>query len=429
MRRAWKSGSALYLRLVLFAAAFSLLPTAASANWTATGRFMYVDRDYDQTGFTGSQPNLPIRYADVQIVDANSKAQLAKGPTDANGNFSIAVVDSKKRNVYARVVAQSTATSDLFIAVQTTDTTKSPIYYAVVSSTVSNHSATANQDFGTNVAQIGSGGEAFDIFDQMVRGADYIKFLTGSRPGSSKNLKAAWSTTRGNTNSYYDNSIRTLELRDTAGYDDTPIIHEMGHYFVFQYSASDNPGGSHTFSDCVVDIRLAWEEGVASYWGNSALRYAALPHCNIYTRTDGGSGPGHLVRYADLETDTQYGCTGDASEVNVFTVLWDINDSASTTDTTPGVDDGQDLLALDDSQVWEVMRDYMPTASNKSAEDFWDGWFKAPISNGFKTEMLNIWRYVSIDFSEDGFEANTSAATAKTILVGAGPVSNTFFSG
>ena len=229
MRRAWKSGSALYLRLVLFAAAFSLLPTAASANWTATGRFMYVDRDYDQTGFTGSQPNLPIRYADVQIVDANSKAQLAKGPTDANGNFSIAVVDSKKRNVYARVVAQSTATSDLFIAVQTTDTTKSPIYYAVVSSTVSNHSATANQDFGTNVAQIGSGGEAFDIFDQMVRGADYIKFLTGSRPGSSKNLKAAWSTTRGNTNSYYDNSIRTLELRDTAGYDDTPIIHEMGH--------------------------------------------------------------------------------------------------------------------------------------------------------------------------------------------------------
>src|SRR2546428_2017304 len=251
MRRACKSGSALYLRLVFFAAAFSLLPTAAWANWTASGKFMYVDRDYDQTGFTGSQPSLPIRYADVQIVDANSKAQLAKGPTDANGNFSIAVVDSKTRNVYARVVTQSTATADLFIAVQTKDS-GTPVYYSVASPTTSKHSPTANLSFGTNVAQIGSGGEAFNTFDQMVRGADYIKFLTGSRPDSSKNLKAAWSTSGGNTNSYYNNSIRTLEVRDTAGYDDTPVIHEMGHYFVFQYSASDNPGGSHTFSDCVV---------------------------------------------------------------------------------------------------------------------------------------------------------------------------------
>ena len=37
---------------------------AARANWTASGQFLYVDREYDLSGFTGSEPNLPVRLAD-----------------------------------------------------------------------------------------------------------------------------------------------------------------------------------------------------------------------------------------------------------------------------------------------------------------------------------------------------------------------------
>src|SRR5437867_13423183 len=67
-------------------------------NWTASGAFRYVDREFDQNGFTGAEPALPVRYANVEVRDAKAKggaALLATGATDASGNFSILVTDSK----------------------------------------------------------------------------------------------------------------------------------------------------------------------------------------------------------------------------------------------------------------------------------------------------------------------------------------------
>jgi hypothetical protein len=403
-----------------------LLPSAtAFANWTATGRFLYVDRAYDQTGFTGAEPQLAVRSADVHILDSKNKI-LASTVTDANGNFSVLVVDTSTRTVYARVTSKSANTPGLFIEVRNT-TGNNWNNYAVKSANVSNHGPNTNYNFGTIVALKGQGGEAFNIYDQMLRGVDYIAFLRGSRPGSADNLIAAWAINRGVTDSVYNRFTRTLNYRDTAGYDDTPILHEMGHYFVAEFSATDGAAGSHTFSDCNVDLKLAWEEGFATYWGNSVLRNLNMSGCNIYMRSNGGPGPGNLVRYADLETDTQYLCRGDASEVSVFSFLWDIDDSASTPDSTPGIDDAQDSVAQPDSQVWEVMRDYMPTAVNKSMEDFWDGWFKAPISNGLLAELSSIAGIVGVDFSEDASEVNNSAATAALIAVGSGPTPATLF--
>ena len=412
-------------RLLALAFLSLLLAPPAEANWTASGRFVYVDREYDQTGFTGAESQLSIRFADVHILDSKNKV-LASGATDANGNYSLFVVDSMNRTVYARVTSRSTLTPGLFVDVQNKDSGKIA-YYAVKSANVSNHNPGVNVNFGTTVALKGLGGEAFNLFDQAVMGTDYIASQTGSRPPAADNLKVIWAANRGITDSYYLEGLRMIQLRDTAGYDDTVVLHEMGHFFINEYSASDSPDTSHTFSMCNEEIRLAYDEGYATYWGNSVLRYRGLQRCNIYTRTNGGPGPGNLVRYADLETDTQYLCLGDTSEVSIFTILWDINDSAATPDTTPGADDSHDAMAAADSQVWEVMRDYIPSAANKSMEDFWDGWFKAPISNGFLPEMLAIAGHVVVDFSEDTFEVNNSAATAEPISVGGAPISATFF--
>ncbi|HEY3174525.1 MAG TPA: PPC domain-containing protein [Candidatus Polarisedimenticolia bacterium] len=414
----------------VFGAALATLPwlmtaAPAEANWTATGSFVYVDREYDQTGFTGNQPQRAIRYADVHILDSKNKI-LASGATDVNGNYSLLVVDSSKRTVYARVTSRSQNTSTLFIDVQN-KTGGNVQYYAVKTGNVSGHNPNTNVNFGTLAALIGQGGEAFNIFDQLVMGADYIASLTGSRPPSSDDLNAVWAINRGVADSSYEKYARNIQLRDSAGYDDTVILHEMGHFFVFEYSDSDSPDGSHTFSECGQDIRLSYEEGYSTYFGNSTLRYHNLPRSNIYMRSNGGPGPGNLVRYADLENDTQYLCRGDTSEVSVFTILWDITDSASTPDTTPGVDDAHDAMALPDSEVWQVLRDYIPTATSITFEDFWDGWFKAPISNGFLTQMRAIAGYVSVDFSEDAAEVNNSSATASPITVGGGPVAATFF--
>lgn len=412
-------GAALVVLVWLAAAA------PAEANWTATGRFVYVDREYDQTGFTGGQPQRSIRYADVHILDSKNKV-LASGATDPNGNFSIFVLDTSTRTVYARVTSRSLNTPTLFIDVQANDSGNIK-YYAVRTANVSSHNPNTNVNFGTTAALIGQGGEAFNLFDQLVMGADYIASLRGSRPPATDDLSAVWAINRGTTDSSYQSFARNIQLRDTAGYDDTVVLHEMGHFFVFEYSATSSPDGSHTFSECRQDIRLSYEEGYATYFGNSALRYHNLPRSNIYMRSNGGPGPGNLVRYADLENDTQYLCQGDTSEVSVFTILWDITDSASTPDTTPGVDDSHDAMALPDAEVWEVLRDYIPTATNISFEDFWDGWFKTPISNGFLPQMRAISNYVSVDFSEDAAEVNNSAATASPIAAGGGPVAATFF--
>ncbi|HET6373963.1 MAG TPA: hypothetical protein VFG76_11695, partial [Candidatus Polarisedimenticolia bacterium] len=412
---------------IFLAAVFAcLLPTLAHANWTASGRFVYVDREFDQTGFTGAEPQLPIRLADIEVLDTKNKV-LATGVTNSTGNFSIAVNDASTRSVFVRVISRSLRTPGLFIDVASNSSGKIN-YYAVKTLTVTNHNPNTNVNFSTTVALKGQGGEAFNVYDQLLRGADYIAFLRGSWPGSGDNLSAVWAINRGVTDSTYERFARNIQLRDTAAYDDTAMLHEMGHFFLFEFSAGDSPDLPHTFSDCYLDIREAYEEGYATYWGNSVLRWLGLPRCNIYTRTNGGPpGPGSLVRYADLETDTQYFCQGDTSEVSVFSILWDINDSAATTDTTPGVDDAFDALSLPDSEVWQVARDYMPTAVNKSFEDYWDGWFSAPISNGFLSQMRAIAAAVTVDFSEDTSEVNNSAATAAPITVGAAPLAATFF--
>ncbi|MFQ5700941.1 MAG: MopE-related protein, partial [Acidobacteriota bacterium] len=384
------------------------------ANWTATGTFQYVDREYDQTGFTGVETPLPVRSADVEVVDAGTMQVLATGTTGVGGLYSIFVPDSATRDVFVRVITRSDFTTDLNIDVRE-QSSGSPKYYAAATNTLAGHNSSVNVDFGIAVIQIGLGGEAFNIFDKMLMGADYLAFLTGSRPDATRHLSTVWAVGNGVGGSSYSVGVRKIILRDTAGYDDTVILHEMGHYVVEQYSATDSIGGPHTFSDCDLDSRLSFEEGFVSFWGNSVLRHHGLPRSNIYTRTNGGPGPGNLVRFADLEDDTQYLCAGSTSEVNVFNVLWDIVDGAGTNDTTPGVEDPHDLIDLPDSQVWEVMTDYIPGAADISMEDFWDGWFLPPIQNGFRTEMIAIADHVLIEYHEDPLEVNDSIAMAVAV--------------
>jgi hypothetical protein len=81
------------------------------------------------------------------------------------------------------------------------------------------------------------------------------------------------------------------------------------------------------------------------------------------------------VTWFDTETESQFSCSGDTSEVSVFTALWDITDTATTLDFTPTQDDTPvDTLALADTEVWQVMT-ALPGSTFITAEDFWDKWF------------------------------------------------------
>ncbi len=395
--------------------AFAALP--ARANWVATGTFLYEDREQDLSGFTGVISQKPVRFADVEIV--SNKKVIAKGSTDALGAFSIAVVDSSVRSIQVRVLTTTGYTSDLFVRVVSGKSTA----YAALSSKISNHDPTVNVNFGTMVVEVGGGGEAFNIFDQGVYGADYVKALKGSRP--SQLITFRWAIDAGVTVSY--TSLGICYLRDTAGYDDGPILHEWAHYVMNYYSAASNPGDVHYLSDCNQDIRLAFDEGRATSFGLAVRRHFGMPGSNVYVRTDGASGPGHALNAYDLETPSEYFCPGDTSEASYSRAVWDVGDGPSTTDLTPGVDEDHDRLALSDVEVWEVYTGPVTLAVNTSTESFWDGWFDPAVANGYLPEMRDVFGFYRIEFWPDGNEPNNTTAQAPLITANGGTWALTYF--
>lgn len=400
-------------RLLPLAAAGWLLSTGAVfANWTATGTFRYVDREFDQNGFTGAEPPVPIRFATVEVRDANAngaKALLATGATDANGAFSIAVTDNKTRTVYVRALTASTAVGGVFMKVTNRLTPKNP--YAVASANVPSHNPSTNVNFGTLTAAIGAGGEAFNIYDTGIRVMDYILAVNGSRPASGSSLTYEWESGSGAGASSYNPGNRTVTVGDASGYNDTIFSHESGHYAFHIYSGNDSPGGAHNLSNCAQDLRLAYEEGRATWFGQSLRRHFALPNPHLYVKTTGAPGPGNLDFYFDVEHETPFACNGATSEVAVYTALWDINDSAATADSTPGVDD--ENLARPAADNWDVDKNYVRTAVNKSLEDFWDGWFTR--GKGFKSDMIAAFQLTNVEYYTDAGESNDAVATALPI--------------
>jgi hypothetical protein len=381
------------------------------ADWNASGTALYRDREFDQNGFTGVEPLLPIRFADVEVRAEPSGSLLASGATDGNGSFSLSVTDSEVRDVYVRILTRSDYTSDLLLKVETGS---GGDIYAIASATVFGHDPATNIDFGVLTAEPGQGGEAFNLYDNGVNGADYIAFLEGARPSSS--MYVWWASDWGRTGS--SASSGGIGMRDTSGWDDTVFLHEYGHWAVFLYSDTDTPAGPHALADCEQDPMLAWDEGHASYFGGAVRRHFGffLPH--IYLRTTGEPGPGHAALYFDMETESQYECSGSTSEVSVYTALWDITDGPSTQDYTPGQDDPPvDVLDLADIEVWEVMTDGIPGRSSINTEDFWDAWFESPVLNTYLPEMiLDFSSGVEIEFHEDAFEPNPDISSAAPII-------------
>lgn len=413
--------------LLLSLLALLAITTPAAANWTASGVFQYQDRDWDPTGFTDTITNKPIRFADVQVVDPNkngAKAILATGKTDAAGAYSLAVTDSSNRTVLVRVLTQTTKTTDLFVKV----TNQSGSVYAGSSAPLPNHNPNTNVNFGTLTAQAFAGAETFNILDLGIYGADFIKVLTGSRPNSMKLVTFKWESNAGVGVS--STSGNTVTLRDSAGYDDPVIVHEWSHYIMTSnYSRASNPGGAHFLSDCNEHMGLAFDEARASSFGASVRRYNGMPFANWYIKTDGASGPGHIVNEYDLENTLQYPCTGDTSEVSVSRTLWDIGDSASTTDDSPGLDDNPpDALELADLEIWQVYNGPIKNGTGTvSHEKFWDGWFDPTLLNGFKNETTSIFSAQVIEFFPDASEPNDNAAAAVVLTPNAGSIHLTYF--
>ena len=419
----------------LAAAVFILLMVCGSidavADYQVTGRFLYTDREYTLGGFTGNQPNLPIRAADVEVRDANTQLLLATGATDNNGNFSLAVVDNATRNLTVRALTSSNYTADLHMRV----VNASSAVYAVAHPTFSSHAPTANIEFSGSPMPAppstpgnAQPGDPFNVFDVALDALNFIASVNGNRPGIGDALTLRWYLNSGDGTYYTDGTITVALLglgSDSDGYDDSVIQHEVGHYAEFRLADSDNTGGFHQLDGCYV-LPLAWSEGWSTFFQNTVRQWRGFARPDIYVDTNGQPGiGGAFISYSVETLPFVPAIFGSGNEVSVNAALWDAVDTPATLDATPGVDDDTVNIADGAARAWDVSVNYLPTVPNIQIEKFWDGWFSR--GHGEASGMQSAFSVYKMMFFDDAYEPDDTYQTARDGWITDGSTDHTLY--
>lgn len=405
-----------------------LFAAAATADWTAGGRFQYTDRLYGLSGFTGTMAR-PVREADVEVFDVNTSQILASGATDANGDFSLLVTDSSTRDVGVRILSSTTQTSSLNFSV-IDDASGNTVYaYHDPSADVLGHDSSTPVSFGTmtmpaaigNVATTDWSSQVFNVFDMGVLLADWIAAVDGARPSVAYTV--LWNPTNGRGGSFYNGGSNNLSLSDDDAYDDANILHEMGHYVEDEFGLSRNTGGTHFISDDDQDPRLAWSEGFATLVSNATLNFAGRPRPDLYSDRDSFSPSGGGGFAYSLESVVTGGATNEQA---VNAALYDMIDSSTTADSSPGSDD--DPMANAQSGIWSVVEEMRARALPATQmDDFWDLWLELAL--GSVGDLQSVFVSHSIDYVTDAQEPNDTPSTATVLTVGSAYQENTFYKG
>ena len=397
-----------------------LIPASSLfAAYTVTGKFEYEDREFDLDGFTGVVTRRAIRFADVRILAAGSS--VARGATNAAGEFMIVVPDIVVSSLSAICITSSSETPTLLLNVRVADNNFSfGDFYSISSATFATQGPSGIISMGTTVAKAGTDpGKAFNIWDVLLDGLEFVSSAQAHGSLPDQPLTALWRETHTRTGSFFNyGNNRYIYVGSFSGCNDTVIAHEFAHFIDAAFSRSYNPGGQHFLGDDKQDIRLSWAEGLATFLGSSIRRFKGYPRPDIYVSTDGVN----LSFSYELESLSGNAniasTTGSTNEVAVSAALWDITDGTNTADADPGADD--DPLERPFHEVWKDLTQYMPsvTGHDPSVEDFWDGWF-AVRNGGSLIDMQRVFADVNgIEFLPDPLEADDAFAEASRIGVG-----------
>lgn len=433
---------ALRLALALALGWGALLASAAAARaatFQVTGTFRYEDRIWDSAGYTGATQDLPIRHADVEVVNANTSQVLGGSSTGNNGEFTITANASGTLDLYVRVLT-STARNAQYYFVVSNNTSGSQVHSGVTS-VFAGHNSNSDLDVGTWTILDTDGfgpAQAFNIFDCVVDGLDWLAQpqALNRLPNGSESLIVRWSTTTAYSGSYYSGqfiNITSPLSGDTDGWADTVILHEFGHYVTDLFHQDDNPGGAHYLGDNFQDPRLSYGEGYATYFCAEARERRAVVagtdnHVSIYAdlaMPPAVGIPGALEFSYDFETGLQgngtpLGQIGQACETNVTSALWDLHDGTGTPDESPGADD--DAVDDDGTDVWDVLLGYMknlPPEEQITLEDFFQGWtnlFGPAYEAAELDEILNALNLMG--FEADAAEPDDTTGSAPAISLG-----------
>lgn len=290
----------------------------ATVNGTATfsKRGLSVQTSSGQVSrFTLSSPistNLPIRFAEVRVLDSNG-AVVQCGKTNGSGSLKALDGTSDLRipaiagNYTVQILSRSNHTMSVPMGkavFQALFSVKEDIYSntlykisaAITTTGTGSYSANANATALETISTKIEGG-AFNIYNDIITAYDYLANSTGTQnltclsPKMSVFWKAGFNPNQYiypsvdpadlGTISYYLRSDKELYINggilgdvatvDTDHFDDSVIIHELGHHVENSCGTMDSPGGSHSGSSRI-DGRLAWSEGWGNYFGAHVIK-------------------------------------------------------------------------------------------------------------------------------------------------------------
>ncbi|MHC4846100.1 MAG: hypothetical protein ACYTCU_08060, partial [Planctomycetota bacterium] len=381
-----------------------------SGSFLVTGTFLYEDKEWGWAGWTGADPLLPIRRADVTVLDDVTGNVLGSGSTDQNGAFAISC--SAVGPVDVVVMCECDTSFDTgFQRIRVTP--YSAIDYAAFGPVFSGHDPSTDLDVGTVTAlkMLASGKEAnpFNIFDVSVDAWEYLMgpdHVAGPATDDIQNIwptgAKTWATPTGG------------RIGDNHGYDDATILHELGHTVHFLYSDLDSAGLPHSFGDSDQDPRTALDEGFATFF--TGMVFANIGREPMYVDSSGSAQTGGVQLRMRLETAQPYttDAKGAADEVAVGCALYDLHDDTLTPDKTPGVDDDPfDGSVLVDGKTvtvafWEVFTGPMADAFQLSHGHTWDGWLSLHAADPQYDLLKAVFTSFGQDFFEDAQEPDDS---------------------
>jgi hypothetical protein len=408
---------------------------AEAYTFTAKGKFVYEDKEWDWQGWTGQVSLKPIRKASVKIRRLSNSNIIGSGYTRDDGTFEIEI---KNTNLFlGDLRAELESNTDLYKEKADSNfphirvKNYSGDVYILLSEEIKNHYSDQDADFGTTVSTImviaDEEGNPFNIMDMAVHVWDYIGGVIKAPPqGPYKLIFPSY------TGSYYAPKSLDAYIDLTDGYDDAVILHEIGHMVHGSYSENDSPGGIHYWGDSDQDPRLSFSEGYATFFAGTILLQMQKP--GIYVDADADKAQGGYQLRADLENANPWSksVSGEADELAVTFSLFDLLDTEQSPDTCPGYDDdpftSETMINADTTPAlawWEVFTGPIKEAGQLTIHDAWKGWFKkvAPMGDPHYESIKKIFQRRKIRFFETDLEAS------EEILIIDPPVASTLFWG
>lgn len=295
-----------------------------------------------------------IRFAEIEVFTPSNQC-VTSGQTDGQGEFSLQVPHTGTPVAYTIKVNARADNEQIKASVQ-----NDPLNYQhhFISRTLTLEN---NQPVSGLVmkALADEEGGAFNIYDQILKAnlflreqtancqnfnctpftvapKVYVYWSKGVNPVTYlKNSKGSFSFYLPNRSQLFivGGSNGNISTVNTDHFDNIIILHEYGHFIEDHFSKTDTPGGSHA-AKYVIDPRLAWSEGFATFFASAIFGQAT------YIDSHGVTPSGRFKINEDLEKHpptrdvSQKPGEGNFREFSITRALYDMIDPYTFQGTT-----------------------------------------------------------------------------------------------